>query len=123
MADVPELLPAKRNPLRSRWGMSLMPIAAAVVIAGAVLGVRGLLANPIVSVGANGVTTISGSFAPVSCSAGCVQGYVQAGARSVFVRFPNGCAAPASEQQVTVTGRRDRSLGTDAYLTTGCAAP
>jgi hypothetical protein len=111
-----------RNPLRSRLGMALIPLAALVVLGGAVLGVRGLVDNPVVSVGPGGVTTISGSFQPVTCAGGCVQGYVQAGARSVFVVLPSGCPVPASGRQVTVQGEPDPSLGSAAYRASGCAS-
>ncbi len=110
------------NPLRSRWGMALIPLAGLVVIAGAVLGIQGLLANPVVSVSAGGITTISGSFEPVTCSDGCIQGYVQAGARSVFVLLPSGCPQPSTDHQVTLTAKRDPALGAGAYRATGCAS-
>jgi len=102
--------------------MALFPLAAAAVAAAAVVGVQGLLANPIVAVSPSGITTISGSFAPVACSAGCVQGYVQAGARSVFVRLPSGCPQPPTDRSITVSGRPDATLGSGAYVATGCAA-
>lgn len=122
VVDDPETAAESPNPLRSRWGMALIPIAGVVVIVGAVFGIRGLLANPVVSVSAGGVTTISGSFEPVTCSDGCIQGYVQAGARSVFVLLPSGCPQPSTDHQVTLTARRDPTLGGEAYRATGCAS-
>jgi hypothetical protein len=101
--------------------MALFPVAALVVVVGAIFGIQGLLANPIVSVSPSGLTTLSGSFAGVSCDRGCVQGYVEAGARSVFVRLPRGCPQPPADRTVTLTGRPDPSLGSGAYLATGCA--
>ena len=105
-------------------------VAALVVVVGAVVGLPGLLANPIQSQSAGGtVAIISGSFEPVTCDSSCrdacprscAQGYVAAGARSVFVRFPQGCPVPAFGQQVSITGRRDLQLGSEAYLASACA--
>lgn len=125
MAEAPELAPPRANPLRSRWGMALIPLAAAGVIVGAVFGVEGLVANPIVSTSPTGLTTIAGSFQPVTCPAGspagCLQGYVQAGARSVFVVFPTGCAAPPAGAAVRLTARPDPGEGAQAYRATACA--
>ncbi len=124
MPEAPELALPRANPLRSRWGMALIPLAAAGIVVGAVLGVEGLVANPIVATSPSGLTTIAGSFQPVSCPAGspprCLQGYVQAGARSVFVVFPSGCAAPAPGVNVRLTGRPDPQAGAQAYLATSC---
>jgi hypothetical protein len=118
--------PKRPNPLRSRWGMALIPLAAAAVIVGAVFGVEGLAANPIVSVSPAGLTTISGSFQPVTCPAGsprgCAQGYVEAGARSVFLVLPLGCPDPAAGAAIRVTGRPDPRAGAQAYLATTCAS-
>jgi hypothetical protein len=124
MAEAPELAPPRTNPLRSRWGMALIPLAAAAVIVGAIFGIEGLVANPIVSVTPAGLTTIAGSFQPVTCPVGsergCLQGYVQAGARSVFVVFPAGCAAPGSGASVRLTARPDPPAGAQAYRATAC---
>jgi hypothetical protein len=126
MAEAPELAPPRANPLRSRWGMAIIPLAAAGVMVGAVVGVQGLVANPIVSTSPSGLTTIAGSFQPVTCPAGsrpgCVQGYVQAGARSVFLVLPDGCPAPASGAALRLTARPDPSAGAQAYRATACAA-
>lgn len=107
-----------------------MVLAALVVVAGAIVGLTGLLANPIQSQSAGGaVAVIAGSFEPVTCDStcgaacphGCAQGYVAAGARSVFVRFPPGCPVPAFGQRVSIKGRRDSQLGSEAYLASACA--
>ena len=99
-----------------------MVLAVLVIAAALVVGVRGLMGDPVIRTAADGTATLSGSFQPVDCGAGCVQGYVQAGGRSVFVRLPAGCAAPTPDQHLTVTARPDTSLGKQAYLATGCPA-
>lgn len=99
--------------------LAIIAVAALIVVAGAVVGIRGLLANPVVSTSPDGTATLSGSFARIDCSTGCLQGYIQAGARSVFIRFPDGCAAPAHES-VTVTGLPAPDLGKAAYRATTC---
>lgn len=108
----------RRRPV---WALPAVIVAVAAVLVALVVGLRGLMADPVVSTAPDGTATLSGSFEPVQCPSGCVQGYVQAGARSVFVRLPDGCAAPAREQRVTVRARPDRSLGKGAYAALGCA--
>jgi len=107
---------------RSWRALIVLPVAALAVGAAAVVGVRGLTADPVRAVAPDGTASLDGSFEPVDC-AGCVQGYVQAGARSVFVLLPAGCAAPAREAQISVMGRLAPDLGPRAYRATGCAAP
>jgi hypothetical protein len=97
-------------------------MAAIAVAIAAYAGLSGLARNPVKGSDASGLTTISGSFEPFGCGSGCVQGYVQAGARSVFVIFPTGCVAPAREAEITVTGRLDRSQGKATYRLSGCVA-
>ncbi|HZS13219.1 MAG TPA: hypothetical protein VFC09_01345 [Candidatus Dormibacteraeota bacterium] len=116
-AVAPAPAPPRRRPV---WGVPLVVVAVAVVAVAAVIGVRGLLGDPVRSVGAGGVATLSGSWEPVSCDSGCVQGYVQAGARSVFLRLPGGCREPGRDQSITVTARPDPSLGKQAYLALDC---
>jgi hypothetical protein len=109
-------------PLRRRpaWALPAVVLAVLAVVAAAVVGVRGLLADPLVAVAPDGSASISGSWEPFDCGAGCVQGYVQAGARSVFVRLPAGCPAPRREAHVSLRGRPDHALGSHAYLATSC---
>jgi hypothetical protein len=95
-------------------------LAALAVAVALVVGVRGLFGDPVVRTAADGTATLSGSFQPVDCGSGCVQGYVQAGGRSVFVQLPASCSAPARDQHLTVTARPDTSLGKKAYLATAC---
>lgn len=98
----------------------MVVLAVLVVAVAAVIGVRGLLGNPVQSVAPDGTATLSGGYQPVSCDSGCSQGYVQSGARSVFVRLPAGCAQPGSGQPVTLRARLDTSLGKQAYQALDC---
>lgn len=123
--------PSPRRPRgRPAWRKAILVTATAAVLVATVVGIRGLSANPVRSVAGDGTATISGSFEPVGCDAGCAkecppqgcaQGFIQAGARSAFVRFPAGCRNPQREQQVTVTARPARDLGNGAYRATSCA--
>ena len=109
---------------RPVWALPLVVVAIVAVIVAFGFGVRGLVGNPLVATDAAGVSTLHGSFEAFPCPTDlprCVQGYVQAGGRSVFVRFPEGCASPNQQQTVTVHGRFDRSLGKGGYQATGCA--
>jgi hypothetical protein len=105
---------------RPAWALPVVVLAVLAVAAAAVVGIRGLMGDPVRSVSPDGTATLSGSYQPVSCDSGCAQGYVQAGARSVFVRLPNGCAKPAADAQVTVQARPDATLGKHAYLALDC---
>ena len=70
--------------------------------------------------GVGDTTTLHGSFEPYRCTRDRCEGYVQAGARSVFVRFPDGCPPPARASQVTIRARAARDLGSAAYRALGC---
>jgi hypothetical protein len=96
-------------------------IAAVAIIVAAVVGVRGLLASPIVSVASDGTATLQGTWEPYSCDAHLCQGYVQAGSRSVFIVLGVGCPQPQRAAEITVTGRPDPSLGGGSYRAAGCA--
>ena len=106
---------------RPAWALPVVLVAVLVVAAGLVVGVLGLLANPVRSVNADGTTTLAGTFEPYQCSAALCDGYVQAGARSVFVLFPSNCPPPARGTTVTVTARPAPDLGSGSYRATGCA--
>jgi hypothetical protein len=106
---------------RYRGLIAVIVVAVVVVVLAFAVGVTGLLANPVKSVNGDGTTTLQGTFEPYVCGAGSCEGYVQAGARSVFVRFPNGCPEPARASRVTVIGRAAPDLGSGAYRATGCA--
>lgn len=118
MGLVSDTASARRRP---RWSIPLLVIAGIAILVGAAVGIRGLTGNPVRSVAADGSATLSGSFEPVACVTGCAQGYLQAGARSVFVRFPDGCPAPAREQALTVPGRAAPDLGKSSYRAVSCA--
>ena len=105
----------------SRRGLAVFLVAAVAVAVAAVVGIRGLLASPIESVGAGGVATLHGTWEPYSCDSHLCQGYVQAGARSVFVVLPPGCPLPSRAAVLTVAGRLDPALGSSSYRATSCA--
>jgi hypothetical protein len=109
--------PASRRP---PWALPVVIVAVLAIAVALVVGLRGLGGNPVISTAPDGTATISGSWEPFECSGGCVQGYVQAGARSVFVRLPAGCHAPAREARVMLRGRPAPSLGSHAYTAVGC---
>ena len=103
-----------------RLGLIVVPLAIAAVVAAFVIGVLGLLANPVKGVNADGTTTLQGTFEPYQCNAAQCNGYVQAGARSVFVQFPAECTPPARGTEITVTARPALDLGNGSYRATRC---
>ena len=105
---------------KRRLGLIVVPLAIAAVVAAFVIGVLGLLANPVKGVNADGTTTLQGTFEPYQCNAAHCDGYVQAGARSVFVQFPASCNPPARGTEITVTARPARDLGNGSYRATRC---
>ena len=111
--------PARRV---SRRGVALFAVAAAVVVVAAVVGVRGLLATPVQATHAGGRATLHGTWEPYTCNATVCEGYVQAGARSVFVVLRSGCQRPQRAAEVTLEARLDRSLGSASYRATSCPA-
>ena len=120
MATTPAA-PERTSRRVSRRGLVIFVVALAAVVIAAVVGVRGLLASPIESVAADGTATLHGTWEPYSCDARTCQGYVQAGARSVFIVLANGCPQPQRAADITVHGRPDSALGKGAYRATGCA--
>jgi len=113
--------PAVETPARRpAWALAVVVVAVLVVAVALVVGVRGLLGNPVRSTAADGTAVLAGSFAPVTCS-GCVQGYIQDGARSVFVRLPDGCPSPGQDVHVEVSARPAPDLGKHAYRALACA--
>ncbi len=84
------------------------------------VGFTGLFANPVISV-SNGITTLTGSFEPYTCNSTSCDGYISAGARSVFVVFPHGCAPPVRGATITVKGRAAPDLGNASYRATACS--
>jgi hypothetical protein len=114
---------AVERPVRrlSGRGWIIFALAAVAVLVAAVVGIRGLLASPVEGVAPDGTTVLRGTWEPYSCSASVCQGYLAAGARSVFIVFPPGCPQPSRASDLTVHGRRDSTLGNDAYRVAGCA--
>jgi len=119
-AAAPPASPVATPHRRPAWALPVVVLAVIAVAIAAVVGVRGLLGDPVRSVAGDGTATLSGTYQSVSCDSGCRQGYLQAGARSVFVRLPAGCAAPSSGSDVTVHARLDAALGKRAYLALDC---
>ena len=105
---------------RPAWAPAVVVVAVVVVAIALVVGIRGLLGNPVRSTAADGTAVLAGTYAPVTCS-GCAQGYIQDGARSVFVRLPAGCPSPGSDVHVEVTARPAPDLGKRAYRALACA--
>ena len=102
------------------WGVPLVVIAILAVAILLVVGFTGLLANPVKGVNPYGTTTLSGSVEPYQCTATSCDGYIQAGARSVFVVFPSDCAQPKRGATIIVTGRAAPDLGKGSYRATAC---
>jgi hypothetical protein len=100
--------------------MVVFLVAAVVIVVAGVVGIRGLLASPIVSVAADGTATLRGTWEPYTCDAHLCQGYIQAGSRSVFVVLSPSCAHPQRAAQITIMGRPDHTLGTGSYRAAGC---
>jgi hypothetical protein len=96
-------------------------VALLAVIAGLVVGIMGLLGNPVRSVNPDGTSTLQGTFQPYQCDATSCNGYLQAGGRSVFVQFPNGCPPPARGSTVTINAKPAPDLGSGSYRAAGCA--
>lgn len=107
----------RRRPV---WGVPVAVIALLAVVVLFVVGLTGLFANPVRSVSPDGTATLSGSFEPYQCDRTSCDGYISAGARSVFVVFPRGCPPPARAATITVTGKRAPSLGNASYRATTC---
>ena len=109
------------RPPRRTLGLVVVPLVIIAVAIAFVVGFTGLFANPVKSVNADGTTTLQGTFEPYQCNASSCDGYVQAGARSVFVQFPASCTPPKRGSEITVTARPARDLGNGSYRATRCA--
>jgi hypothetical protein len=116
--DAAEKTSGGRRPF---WALPLVVVALLAVAAALVVGIGGLTANPVRSVDRSGVATLEGTFEPYSCGSSSCNGYVQAGARSVFVQFPAHCPPPRRGAGVTVTARSAHDLGPGSYRATRCA--
>jgi hypothetical protein len=131
MSTAPALAPeettlaAGRGRGRRAWTLPLVVLAILAVSVAFVVGIRGLMANPVQSVNADGTTTLQGTFEPYQCNAtertSVCDGYVQAGARSVFVQFPANCPPPVRGGEATLRAQPAPDLGKGAYRATACA--
>jgi hypothetical protein len=117
-AAVAESVAPRRRPV---WGVPVVVIAVVVIVVLFVVGFTGLFANPVKSVSPDGTATLSGSFEPYECTSASCDGYISAGARSVFVVFPRGCAPPARGATITITGKPAPELGNASYRATACS--
>ena len=115
----PPTTPVRHRPI---WALPAVVIAVVAVAIAAVVAIRGLLANPVVGTDSAGVTTLRGDFEPYSCCP-VTRGYVQAGARSVFVLLRPDCPVPQRGSQVVILGRLDTSQGSGTYREVQCPAP
>jgi hypothetical protein len=110
--------PRRRRPI---WSVPVVVIAVVLIVVLFVVGFNGLFANPVKSVSPNGTATLSGSFEPYQCNSTACDGYISAGARSVFVVFPRGCTPPARAGTITITGKAAPDLGNASYRATACS--
>ena len=117
----PEAQPPAAPRRRPVWAFPLVVIAVLAIAAGLVIGIAGLTANPVRSVNSDGTSTLRGTFEPYTCTASQCSGYIQAGARSVFVEFPTGCPPPQRGSDLTVTARPAPDLGKASYRALACA--
>ncbi len=108
----------RRRPV---WGVAVVLIAVVAVVVLFVVGFTGLFADPVKGVNGDGTTTLAGSFEPYQCTRASCDGYIQAGARSVFVVFPRDCTPPGRGTTVKVTARPAPDLGSGSYRATTCA--
>jgi hypothetical protein len=113
-----ESSPRRQRPV---WGLPVVVIAVVAIVVLFVVGFTGLFANPVQSVNSNGTTTLTGTFEPYVCTSTDCDGYISAGARSVFVVFPKDCTPPARGSTITVNGKSAPDLGNASYRATACA--
>ncbi|HUZ69570.1 MAG TPA: hypothetical protein VMU65_07645 [Candidatus Saccharimonadales bacterium] len=106
---------------RPVWSVPVLVVSIIAILALFVVGFTGLFANPVKSVNGDGTTTLSGTFEPYVCNSTSCDGYVSAGARSVFVVFPQHCAPPQRGANITVDGRLAPDLGSASYRAAACA--
>jgi hypothetical protein len=71
-------------------------------------------------VSSDGTTTLSGTFEPYICNTTSCDGYISAGARSVFVVFPKHCPQPERGGTITVDGVPAPDLGSASYRASAC---
>ncbi|HVC05315.1 MAG TPA: hypothetical protein VND88_11640 [Candidatus Acidoferrales bacterium] len=111
-------------PVRKRrpaWSIPVLVVSVIAIVVLFVVGFSGLLANPVKSVNGDGTTTLSGTFEPYVCNTASCDGYISAGARSVFIVFPKSCAPPERGAKITIDGRPAPDLGSASYRAAACA--
>jgi len=116
--DAPTASTHGRRPV---WALPIVILAVIAVGVAFAIGIVGLTANPVKSVNADGVTRLQGTFEPYQCDSTSCDGYIQAGARSVFVQFPRGCTPPPRGAEISLTARSAPDLGKGSYRAIGCA--
>ncbi len=114
---VDEPAPKRKRPV---WSVPVLVVGVIAVGVLFVVGFTGLFANPVKSVNANGTTTLAGTFEPYICGTVNCDGYISAGARSVFVVFPHGCTPPERGADITVKAKSAPDLGKASYRATAC---
>jgi hypothetical protein len=112
---------APRRKQRPAWSIPVVAVSVVAIVVLFVIGFTGLFANPVKSVNSNGTTTLSGTFEPYVCNSTSCDGYISAGARSVFIVFPKNCAQPERGTNITVDGTLAPDLGSASYRATACA--
>jgi hypothetical protein len=121
--ETPQTAPdaAQVRKQRPAWSIPVVVVSVVAILVLFVVGFTGLFANPVKSANSDGTTTLSGTFEPYLCNSSSCDGYISAGARSVFVVFPHGCAPPARGATITVNGKSAPDLGNASYRATACA--
>lgn len=115
----PDAAPVRKQ--RPVWSVPVLVVSVVAILVLFVVGFTGLFANPVKSVNSDGTTTLSGTFEPYVCNSTSCDGYLSAGARSVFVVFPKSCPQPERGANITVNGRPAPDLGSASYRATACA--
>ncbi len=105
---------------RPAWSIPVLVVSVVAILILFVVGFTGLFANPVKRTNDHGVTTLSGTFEPYICNATSCDGYISAGARSVFVVFPKNCPPPERGSNITIYGELARDLGSASYRAIAC---
>lgn len=113
--------PTPERKRRPAWSVPVLVVSVIAILVLFVVGFTGLFANPVKTVSSNGTTTLSGTFEPYLCTSSSCDGYISAGARSVFIVFPKNCAPPQRGANITVDGKLAPDLGSASYRATACA--
>jgi hypothetical protein len=114
----PDAAPARKQ--RPAWSIPVLVVSVVAIIVLFVVGFTGLFANPVKGTNDHGITTLSGTFEPYICNSTSCDGYISAGARSVFVVFPKNCPQPERGGNITVDGELAPDLGSASYRASAC---